>query len=145
MTTIRTILCPTDFSAEAEAAFDLACSLARAYSALLIVLHVADRPPTLTDSEERELQAHPHGCWRELQEQLRSYQHRVPGTSTIFRLSDRGTAAEILRLAQEDKCDLIVMGTHGRMGIRRLLVGSVAEEVLRTATCPVLTVKTPAS
>jgi nucleotide-binding universal stress UspA family protein len=52
-------------------------------------------------------------------------------------------AAEILLVAQEIRCDLIVMGTHGRTGLGRMLSGSVAEEVLRRASCPVLTVKTP--
>jgi len=50
---------------------------------------------------------------------------------------------EILGVAEETKCDLIVMGTHGRTGLGRLLMGSVAEQVVRKATCPVLTVKTP--
>jgi len=52
-------------------------------------------------------------------------------------------ATEILRLAQETGSDLIVMGTHGRTGLARLLMGSVAEQVVRKAPCPVLTVKTP--
>jgi nucleotide-binding universal stress UspA family protein len=52
-------------------------------------------------------------------------------------------AAEILRLARTQKCDLIVMGTHGLAGLDRLLLGSVAEQVLRRAPCPVLTVKAP--
>ena len=54
-----------------------------------------------------------------------------------------GAAEEILQVAQERKCDLIVMGTHGRTGLGRLLMGSVAEQVVRKASCPVLTVKTP--
>jgi nucleotide-binding universal stress UspA family protein len=50
-------------------------------------------------------------------------------------------AAEIVRLARKAKCDLIVMGSHGRTGLQRLLMGSVAEEVARNAHCPVLTVR----
>jgi universal stress protein A len=53
------------------------------------------------------------------------------------------SAEEIVRLATERKADLIVMGTHGRTGLARLLAGSVAESVLRTAPCPVLAVRTP--
>lgn len=49
----------------------------------------------------------------------------------------------ILKISQERQCDLIVMGSHGRTGLHRLLMGSVAEQVLRKATCPVVTVKTP--
>jgi nucleotide-binding universal stress UspA family protein len=56
---------------------------------------------------------------------------------------DGDAALEILRLAKESKCDLIVLGTHGRTGLSRLVVGSVAEQILRNATCPVLTVKSP--
>jgi nucleotide-binding universal stress UspA family protein len=52
-------------------------------------------------------------------------------------------ATEILAAAEKIKCDLIVMGTHGRTGLGRLLMGSVAEQVVRKAPCPVLTVKTP--
>jgi nucleotide-binding universal stress UspA family protein len=60
-----------------------------------------------------------------------------------YRLGTGDPATEILRLAGETKCDLIVMGTHGRTGLTRLVLGSVAEEVLRQAPCPVLAVKTP--
>lgn len=61
-----------------------------------------------------------------------------------FRNMDRSEAIESLvrNRAQERQCDLIVIGTHGRTGITRLLMGSVAEQVVRNATCPVLTVKT---
>jgi nucleotide-binding universal stress UspA family protein len=58
-------------------------------------------------------------------------------------LQEGDPATEILRIAQECKCDLIVMGTHGRTGVARLLMGSVAEHVVRKAECPVLVVKTP--
>jgi hypothetical protein len=60
-----------------------------------------------------------------------------------LRVADGQTVAEILRLAQALPCDLIVMGTHGRTGLSRLLAGSVAEEVLRKALGPVLAVRTP--
>ena len=56
-------------------------------------------------------------------------------------VSDGDPATEILHMAHEMNCDLIVMGTHGRKGLSRLLMGSVAEEVLRKAQCPVLVVK----
>jgi nucleotide-binding universal stress UspA family protein len=59
------------------------------------------------------------------------------------RLVEGDAATVILQVATEIKCDLIVMGTHGRTGLSRLLMGSVAEQVVRNASCPVLTVKTP--
>jgi nucleotide-binding universal stress UspA family protein len=58
-------------------------------------------------------------------------------------LAEGDPAAEIIRAAQETGAELIVMGTHGRTGLQRLLMGSVAEQVLRKASCPVLTVKAP--
>lgn len=59
------------------------------------------------------------------------------------RLAEGELASEILRAAQEIGCDLIVMGTHGRTGLKHLLMGSIAEQVVRKATCTVLTVKAP--
>ncbi len=56
---------------------------------------------------------------------------------------DGDPAREILRVAAENECDLIVMGTHGRTGLERVLMGSVAEAVSRKAPCPVLTAKPP--
>jgi nucleotide-binding universal stress UspA family protein len=140
---IRAILCPTDFSASADKAFDLACSLARDYDARLIVVHVARRPPTATTGEVEEIRTHPQGGWQEAQAKLCRYQDAVPGTSTIWRMSDDNAASVIVSVAQENGCDLIVMGTHGRSGLKRLLLGSVAESVLRHAACPVLTVTAP--
>ncbi len=59
------------------------------------------------------------------------------------RLAEGDPAEEILRLSEAQHCDLVVMGTHGKTGLERYLTGSVAEEVLRKAVCPVLVVKTP--
>jgi len=59
------------------------------------------------------------------------------------RLEQGDATTEILRVAREESADLIVMGTHGRTGLGRLLMGSVAEQVMRRAPCPVLTVKSP--
>ena len=60
-----------------------------------------------------------------------------------YRVQDGDPVVEILEVTREAPCDLIVMGTHGRTGLGRLLMGSVAEQVLRRASCPVLTVRTP--
>jgi nucleotide-binding universal stress UspA family protein len=61
------------------------------------------------------------------------------------RLAEGDPAAEILHLATDTGCDMIVLGTHGRTGLDRLLMGSVAEQIVRKAPCPVLTVKAPQS
>jgi nucleotide-binding universal stress UspA family protein len=67
----------------------------------------------------------------------------VPGVEAERRLEEGDPVEAILRVAEEIGADLIVMGTHGRTGLSRLFMGSVAEQVLRRAPCPVLTLKSP--
>jgi nucleotide-binding universal stress UspA family protein len=137
MFSIRTILHPTDFSDEADAAFDLACSLARQHDAEVVVLHVL--PPSLTFGEFANLVSAGELDEQVMNEDLLPIQSPEPGVRVSHQL-ERGDPAElILSVAQDLGCDLIVMGTHGRSGLARLFMGSVAEEVLRTAPCPVLT------
>jgi len=139
MLPIRTILHPTDFSDFSADAFHLACSLARDYGARLIVLHVEDvavpmvgdgimMPPPVMDLEPAR-------------DALRKIRPEDPIISVERYLIEGDPATEILQLARKTNADLIVMGTHGRTGVGRLLMGSVAERVLREAACPVLTVK----
>ena len=78
-----------------------------------------------------------------LREQLQQLRPQDPKVPVEHRLVEGTAATEILRLAEETKCDVIVLGTHGRTGFGRLLMGSVAEQVVRRAPCPVVTVKTP--
>ena len=145
MLPIRTILHPTDFSAHSEYAFRLASSLARDYGARLIVLHVFERPlfihggvmtaPPEPLPPEEQRQA--------LREQLQRIKPPDPAVSVEHVLEEGDPATGILQVAQERSCDLIVMGSHGRTGLGRLFMGSVAEKVVRKAPCPVLTVKLP--
>jgi nucleotide-binding universal stress UspA family protein len=141
MLPIRAILCPTDFSAYSAHAFQMACALARDYHARILLLHVAATPigtiPTAvlppTPAEEMD----------QLRQRLNRYV-APSGVAALERLVvEGGPAEEIVEITREWPCDLIVMGTHGRTGIRRMLMGSVAEAVLRGAPCPVLTVKAP--
>jgi nucleotide-binding universal stress UspA family protein len=137
MLAFRTILHPTDFSPAAEFAFQLAGSLARDHGAELILLHV--NPPKAADEIAVEVQK--EMLWEEFHRLERTDPHvRNLRIRTEFVEGDPGR--EILRVARETGADLIVMGTHGRTGLTRLLTGSVAEHVLRKAPCPVLTVKT---
>lgn len=141
MLPIRRILQPTDFSEWSEVAFRLATALARDYGASLIVLHVASNPamvmadgiipPAVDDAKDS------------LREELQRIQTPDTSVHLIHRLEEGNPASEILRVAQAVGADLIVMGTHGRRGLKRLLMGSVAEQVVRNSPCPVLTVKTP--
>jgi nucleotide-binding universal stress UspA family protein len=138
---IRAILHPTDFSEAAQAAFRLAGALARDHGARLIALHVV--PPPVTVAEMEMVFLAPEGYRYELRAKLPTLQPGGPGVPMEYRLEAGDPATEILRVAREVPCDLIVLGTHGRTGLTRLVLGSVAEEVLRKAPCPVLTVKAP--
>lgn len=140
MQAIRTILHPTDFSEPAEHAFHLACSLARELGARLIVLYV-DPPPVCHG--ELVARRQPNGYHEELWQKLNQIQAPDADGIVEHRLEEGEPGNEILQLATAENCDLIVMGTHGRAGLRRLLMGSVAEQVVRNAACPVLTVKSP--
>jgi nucleotide-binding universal stress UspA family protein len=141
MLAIKTIVHPTDFSDRSDIAFRLASSLARDCKARLIVVHVAEPPlPLYGDGLVMSAPAEPR---EPLQGKLHQIRPPDPEVQVEHWLEEGDAAAEILRVAREARCDLIVMGTHGRTGLGRLLMGSVAEEVVRKAPCPVLTVKTP--
>ncbi len=142
MLAIKTVLHPTDFSDNSRAAFQLACALAHDYGARLVVAHVARRP--VITPLVGPLPPQPETYQEELTEQLKGLQAAAPEVRMEPRLMlSEDPAGEILRLAAEVECDLIVLGTHGRTGLGRVLLGSVAEQVLRRAPCPVLTVKMP--
>jgi nucleotide-binding universal stress UspA family protein len=144
MLTIRTILHPTDFSQHSTNAFRLSCALARDYSARLILLHVLERPVAVYAGVMTPQPPPP--ATEPRQAAIQQLQHMEPadGTLSVERLCEEGEPATgILQIAQERGCDLIVMGSHGRSGLGRLLMGSVAEEVVRKAACPVVIVKTP--
>jgi nucleotide-binding universal stress UspA family protein len=138
------ILHPTDYSESSEYALKIAADLARQHQAKILILHVAETlgPENVTFGEATS-QLEPSAYRRRLEEDLRK---RVPvpsGVSTEYVLAEGDTAQEIQRVAQERGCDLIVMGTHGRTGLSRLVMGSTAEKVVRLAPCPVLTMKIP--
>jgi nucleotide-binding universal stress UspA family protein len=137
---IRKILHPTDFSERSDHAFRLACALARDHNAPLIVLQV--QPPFVAYGDGL-VGVPPPDCTDELRARLRDLDPHDPKVVLERRLIEGEPSTEILRVAREAGCDLIVMGTHGWTGLRRLLMGSVAEDVVRKAPCPVLTVKAP--
>jgi nucleotide-binding universal stress UspA family protein len=141
MLPIRTILHPTDFSPQAGYAFQVACALARDYTARLIVLHV--KPPDVVYGEGYIIPPDPAPVRKDLLAQLDRLQPPGPDIRVDRALADGDPVQEILHTARETHADLIVMGTHGRTGMGRILMGSVAEGVLRKAPCPVLTVKVP--
>jgi nucleotide-binding universal stress UspA family protein len=133
MLQLRTIVHPTDFSRPAQYAFGLARSLAREAGGDLIVVHVAPIPLLHVKRGYRE----------EMEGALRSLTASDPTVRMRWVLLAGDPAPEILWMAQEGLCDLIVMGTQGRTGLGRLLKGSVARTVQGEAPCPVLAVQLP--
>jgi nucleotide-binding universal stress UspA family protein len=137
---IHTILHPTDFSERSANALQLACALACDYGARIVILHVV--APAAIIYGEGIVPPDPHEPSSKANEQLE--QLEFPAASRAERRVEEGDPAlKILQVAGEINADLIVMGTHGRTGLGRLLMGSVAEEVVRRAVCPVLTVTNP--
>jgi nucleotide-binding universal stress UspA family protein len=133
MIRVQKILYATDFSSYSNQAYFHAVALAENHGASLTVLFVLPSNWSGDEGEDRDY-------WRRQLEQIRPLD---PGIQVRHVLLDGDPAAEIVRYAQEMNMDLIVMGTHGRSGLERLLVGSVAEKVMRQATCSVLVVKLP--
>jgi nucleotide-binding universal stress UspA family protein len=139
MLPIRTILHPTDFSGPSADALAVAAALARDHGGRLILLHVMG-PPAFVDGAGL-IPLDPAMYRDELRDKLDQVALRAPGVRIEQRLVQGNATNEILRIARETPCDLIVLGSHGWTGLRRLLMGSVAEEVVRKAPCPVLTVR----
>jgi nucleotide-binding universal stress UspA family protein len=145
MDAICRILVPTDFSAHADEAFRVAHTLARAVGAEVILFHVA-HPPAVV-SEGGRLLTHPgKGEAVNLWDRFQSIQPTDPGVRVEHQVivADSHGAGPILEILDKRGCDLIVMGTHGRSQLKHLLFGSVTEEVVRRARCPVMVVKAPA-
>jgi nucleotide-binding universal stress UspA family protein len=146
----RTILFAADFSENSKEAFRLASSLARENKTRLFVLHVIGSDqvaeerallgqpaaPPLTQKDQE-----PHGSVRQKLRESYTPNHPV---DVVYDVREGDIPAEVLRMAAEVGADLIALGTHGRTGLRRLLVGSVATAVLRGAHCPVLALRSAA-
>lgn len=138
---IRRILHPTDFSEQSTAAFEVACALARDYSAELVVLHVYSPPPVFAP-DGIALPPAIDDPYR-TRVQLYEIQSSDPRVKVQHVLVEGNPVDQILKQARSEAVDLIVMGTHGTTGLTRLLMGSVAESVTRKASCPVLTLRKP--
>ena len=148
MILIKNVLVATDFSEPSGAALDYGRELARTFKATLHVLHVADSvtfqygvegySPALPELQHDVEEA----ARRELERAITD-EDRVALRARPVIVTAVGKAASIVGYASENRIDLIVMGTHGRGAISHLLMGSVAERVVRTARCPVLTVHHP--
>ncbi len=144
MDAISKILVPTDFSAHADEAFHVAQTLARATGAEVILFHVA-RSPAVVSEGGRFLANPGKGETVNLWDRFHSIQPTDPKVRVEHEVivADRPSARHILDMLDKLGCDLIVMGTHGASWLKQRLFGSVTEEVVRHAHCPVLVVKAP--
>lgn len=132
----RTILHPTDFSEHSRYALEVATTLATACDSRLVILYVKEPLHDYGNAFPRRFEDQ-----EKVLEQLTAQRPKEGHVRLSHQLVQGDAAAEIIRMARKLACELIVMGSHGRSGVQRLLVGSVAEEVARTAHCPVLIVR----
>ena len=141
----QSILVPVDFSHSSDAALQFASSLAAESNAQLKIVHVSEDTPAYfaayggfayTEDLSEKIE-------KENQELLNKIRPIGAGIDYAHHYLRGNPSEQILKFAEQEKVDLIVIGSHGRTGISRLLLGSVAEEVVRRAACPVLTVKQP--
>jgi nucleotide-binding universal stress UspA family protein len=130
MVHLKKILYPTDFSSYSNQAYLHAVALAENYGASLTIVYVY--APGVEGGDRKH--------WRSQLEQIRPANPRIPVHHAFL---EGDPATEIVRYARDASMDVIVMGTHGRTGVDRLLMGSVAEQVLRGAPCTVMVVKLP--
>ena len=133
----KTILFPTDFSTASDAALAHADTLAKQAGASLLIVHVEEPPLAYGGGELYYGLPEPNS--ERIQQMLESVKPSDPSVTVEHRLTMGDPAAEIVRIAEEEKPEMIVMGTHGRTGLTRLLMGSVAEAIVRRSPCPVLT------
>ena len=145
----KTILVPHDFSSSANHAVAIARDEAKAHGAKLILLHVIDLPTAIKpdtvivpDETGAPINVKDYAI-RQAEEHLADLSARIAKdgvtAQTFIRIGK--PEDEIVKFANENGIDLIAMGTHGRTGLAHMLVGSVAERVVRSSKCPVLTIR----
>lgn len=149
MIALKNILVATDFGEPAEAALTYGRALAGAFGATLHVLHVIEDVYLSTFGSEFYVPIDPsaqteanEAARKQLEALVIDSDGSGPITRTALRISN-SPAATVNEYARDESIDLIVMGTRGRKGVAHLLLGSVAEHVVRTAPCPVLTIHHP--
>ncbi len=149
MLPFKKILCPTDFSEPACEAVSVAGELAGAFCAELVLVHVVEPvsalPAVSTEGGpfEFNIAAYEQALLSSAAERLhRTALERLPrNLKPVERVVQGPVALEIVEMAKEEGADLIVLSTHGATGIRHLLLGSIAEKIVRSAACPVLSIR----
>ena len=142
MAQIRTILVPVDFTEFSNRAADYAAMIARRFGAKIQLVHVIEQF-TYSVTDTIQVVDHYSALRTIAQPLMDTLKNRLGRKGVkVDGLVTRGNPAfQIVEQARKNRSDLIVMGTHGRTGVQHLLLGSVAERVVRLATCPVLTVR----
>ena len=161
MIALKRILVPTDFSESSQAAVRYGAAFARAFNARLDLLHVVTREDIdvllegervihmLTEAPDARASVEPDALMHEAEREmlgtlLTEQEQKELRTEYILRVSGPGGVyGEIFRYAEEQSVDLIVVGSHGRGSVAHILVGGVAEKMVRKAPCPVLVVHQP--
>lgn len=146
MLEIRTVVCAVDFSEISEHALAYAVRLAEKFSAQLQVVHVCHPPTLLINDTDVILPPDFHEDYRAAMQQRMDAligTYRDSGLPIQGQLREGAPQDEIVAFARERGADLVVLGTHGHRGLTHLLLGSVAERVVRNAHIPVLTVPKP--
>ncbi len=143
--TTQHVLVPIDFSADAEQALDYAIRLARTLQARLTLLHVIQ--PLAMGSMDALPYTFVHDLEDKITQAMEPYRERAQaaGLRCDFAILHGIPFSVIVDIARREHTDLIIMGTHGRTGLRHVLLGSVTERVLRLAPCPVLVTRLHAS
>ena len=145
--TITRILVPTDFGPASDAALAFARDLAAASGAQIHLLHVADDVAArLTDfpyAHVAEIQTSVELAARRHLDAVAGRRDLTPVQVQTAVLSSFNPADAIVRYATDEHIDLVVMGTHGRVPVARMFLGAVADRVVRTAPCPVVTLRAP--
>jgi nucleotide-binding universal stress UspA family protein len=132
----KTILFPTDFSTASDAALVHAESLARQMNARLLIVHVEEPPLAYGGGELYYGLPEPNS--ERILKMLEDVKPSDPSVPYTHRLTMGDPAGEVVRMAADENAEMIILGTHGRTGMTRLLMGSVAEAIVRRAPCPVL-------
>ncbi|MFQ5738766.1 MAG: universal stress protein [Acidobacteriota bacterium] len=147
MLPFKKILAPTDFSQSSLKAVERAAELAAHFASELCLVHVHAPVPAMPPDLNYgfELPVYDDGALSRAEERLREVVEKSLSPDLMVRtfVQYGDPAREITRIAEEERLDLIVIATHGLTGWRHLVFGSVAEKVLRSAPCPVLTLRFP--
>ena len=150
MIPIKKICCPTDFSEPSYEALKAACEIALHFSAEVVLVHVVTPIPVIPIHDdptsfnlplyEKEMETNAGKALKKIQ------QEKIPENIQSRAFVIQGDpAGQIVNLAEEEKVDIIVIATHGLTGWRKFMFGSVTEKVIRTAACPVLSIRIPPS